>query len=119
MRAPGACRIAPEEVMVVGSLAGDLAAAVRTVDDGALIVDASEGWAGLTLAGDTDAAIRRLSELEPPDGGFLQGEVAGVPARVLTEPGRMLLLVPAMFEAHVRGRILRDCGSLGLQEVAS
>lgn len=51
MRAPGAGRVAADEVMVRGSIAEDLRAAIRRVDPDALIREATEGWAEIVIEG--------------------------------------------------------------------
>jgi hypothetical protein len=119
-----ACRIAPDEAML---LSGDaktvLAAAHRCaadVDVDAVVLDASDGWRGWALEGDTTReGFARLSALELPDEGFAQGEVAGVAVRVVAEPRRVVLLVPAMCSEHVRSRILSRCADLHVREVGS
>jgi hypothetical protein len=112
MRAPGAGRVAPDEVMVRGPVAEDLGTAIHTVDPDALIRDATEGWAEVALAGgDARDVFSALSELRLPDRrGYVQGEVARVAARVFVEDESILVLVPAYWEAHLRHR-LDDVGS--------
>lgn len=116
-------RIAPDEGLVVGppgsgadlaAAAADLAAAI---DDDAVVLDATDGWAIWTLSGERPAeALAYLSALEPPGDGVVQGDVARVPAKVVVRVDRVHLLVPAMWGAHLRGRILADCAHLGVVE---
>ena len=112
MRAPGAGRVAPDEVMVRGPIAEDLRAAVHTVDPHSLIREATEGWVEITVTGiDARDVFARISELRLPDrAGYVQGDVARVAARVFVEDDGIRLLVPAYWEEHLRRR-LDDAGS--------
>jgi hypothetical protein len=112
MRAPGAGRVAPDEVMVRGPIAEDLRGAIRTVDPDALVREATEGWAEIAVAGgDARDVFAQISELRLPDGaGYVQGDVAHVAARVYVEVDGIRLLVPAYWESHLRRR-LDDVGS--------
>jgi hypothetical protein len=107
MRAPGAGRVAADEVFARGPIAEDLRAAVTTVDPGALIREATEGWAEIELAGgDARAVFARLSELRLPDpGGYVQGDVARVAARVFVDDDAIHLFVRAPWSAYLRRRI--------------
>jgi hypothetical protein len=107
MRAPGAGRVAPDEVFVRGSIAEDLRAAVLTVDPGALIREATEGWAEVVLAGgDAHAVFARLSELPiPAVGGYVQGDVAGVAARVFVDDDVLHVFVRAPSGAYLRRQV--------------
>jgi hypothetical protein len=107
MRAPGAGRVAPDEVIVRGPIPEDLRAAIRTVDPDALVREATEGWAEIAVTGgDARDVFARISELRLPDGaGYVQGEVARVAARVYVEDDGILLLVPAYWESHLRRRL--------------
>jgi hypothetical protein len=119
-----AIRTAPDEALVFGApgsgpelatAAGDRA---RAVDDDAVMLDATDGWAAWTLEGaDARAALTYLSALHLPEGdGATQGEVAHVPAKIVTRGDSVHLLVPAMWEAHLRERVLADCAALGVTE---
>jgi hypothetical protein len=104
------CRVAPREVLLVGAVA---AADVRVDDPGAIVEDVTDGWAAFQLAGDDAAdAFSRLSELELPEEGFAQGEVARIGAKLLVEPGRLTILVPAMLGAFIEERIRTDCAEV-------
>jgi hypothetical protein len=107
MRAPGAGRVASDEVIVRGPIAEDIRRAVRTVDPGALIREATEGWAEIVIdGGDARDVFARLSELRLPDGpGYVQGDVARVATRVFVEGDVIRVLVPAYWESHLRRRI--------------
>jgi hypothetical protein len=107
MRAPGAGRVASDEVIVRGPIAEDIRRAVRIVDPDALIREATEGWAEIVIdGGDPRAVFARLSELQLPDGpDYVQGDVARVAARVFVEEDVIRVLVPAYWESHLRRRI--------------
>jgi hypothetical protein len=108
------CRVAPDETMFVGppSLAEPLlrdATAVTAGDPDALVLDVGDGWAVWTLSGEEAwGAFGRLSRL-PADDGFVQGDVAGLPTRVIVERERIHLLVPAMSRDQMRARIFDRC----------
>jgi len=109
MRAPGAGRVAADEVFVRGPIADDLRTAIRTVDPAALIREATEGWAEVVVGGDALRVFARLSALRLPDGsGYVQGEVARVGARVFVDDDDVTLFVPASFEHHVRRRVAEE-----------
>jgi hypothetical protein len=112
MRAPGAGRVAADEVVVRGPIAEDLRAAVRTVDPHALIRGSTDGWAEILLdGGDARDVFARLSDLRLPDGrGYVQGDVARVPARVFVDETGLRLLVRASWEAYLR-RTVEDARS--------
>lgn len=107
MRAPGAGRVASDEVIVRGPIAEDIRRAVRIVDPDALIREATEGWVEIVIdGGDARGVFARLSELRLPDGpGYVQGDVARVGARVFVEEDVIRVLVPAFWESHLRRRI--------------
>ena len=118
-----ALRVAPDEVMVlapagaVDAIIGTVTAAVATIDPDAVVVDATDGWAAWTLRGDAiGAALSRLTALELPREGFVQGDVARVPVKLVPAPGRLDLLVPAMWRDYLRDAILQRCRTLGFAE---
>jgi hypothetical protein len=117
------CRVAEDEVMLagapdaVGRLLRDATARALAADPCAVVLDASDGWAAWSLWGDSmEAAFSHLSRLRLPDEGFFQGDVAGVPTKVIRYPRRLHLLVPAMWRDYLRDRILERCRSLGVRE---
>jgi len=107
-----AMRVAPRELMLVGDVE---AAAVRRAlaEPDAIIEDVSDGWAAFELLGDdAGEAFARVCELELPAEGWVQGEVARAAAKVLVEPGRITILVPAMLGTHVEERIRADAAEV-------
>ena len=114
------CWVADDEVMLVGALKWialeEAARAARRHDDDAVILDVSDGWSAWTLAGDgADDVLARLSELEHSGDGYLQGDVAHVPVRLIAHAERLHLLVPAMWEEHLRSRIRAAAVGLDLR----
>ncbi|GBC87598.1 hypothetical protein HRbin12_01611 [bacterium HR12] len=108
-----ALRTAPDELLLlaapdaVEAILAEASRALRALDDDALVLEVTDGWTAFALEGpDAREAFGRLSALELPEAGFLQGDVARVPAKVLAEPERLLLLVPSSWAEHVRERIL-------------
>jgi hypothetical protein len=107
MRAPGAGRVATDEVFLAGRLPPDLRAAILRVDPVALIREASDGWEEIALP-DADArdVLPQLSELAIPDPpGYVQGDVARVPARAFVRDHGVSLFVRAPVAHHVRRRV--------------
>ena len=109
-------RTAPDEALFVANpaVAADVTREVEdriaALDDDALVLDVTDGWAAWSLVGD-DArrAFSFLSPLDPPaDGAFVQGDVARVAAKVLDEPNGLTILVPAYWREHVRARAIAD-----------
>lgn len=114
----GACRVAPDEVMVVGqpgTAAGLVGRVAEVVDAHAVVIDATDGWSAWTIDGqDADLAFSYVSELELPRDGFAQGDVVRLPAKVLTHGDRVHIFVPAMLGEELRRRIVASAGHLGL-----
>ena len=114
------CWVADDEVMLVGKpSAADLMSAAREAskaDNDAVVLDVSDGWSAWTLAGDgVDDVLARLSELDQSGDGYLQGDVAHVPVRLIAHAQRLHLLVPAMWEEHLRSRIRAAAVGLDLR----
>jgi hypothetical protein len=122
---PGAVRIAADELLVIdragsASVAGMMRRLAGEISPEALVFDASDGWSGVRLAGESaPAAFEHLSRLELPTEGVLLGDVARAPAIVRTDADGITILVPASWEAHLRARILERCAHLGPREVTS
>jgi hypothetical protein len=86
-----------------------------------LVADQAGGFACWTLSGpDAEEAFARLSELELPSPrpGFLQGAVAGVPAKVIAGGDLIHVLVSSSLRHHLRERVLEACPDLGVVEAA-
>jgi len=111
---PGACRVGPREVALVGDVSeAAVRAAVARLDPDAVVLDVSDGWVVHSLDGPgSREAFARLSELELPASGSLSGEVTRVGVRILVDGERIDLLAPSMVAAHVRERIEIDCAEL-------
>lgn len=122
---PGAVRFAPDEVLVIGTASPDpaldlVARVSRDAGDEALVLDASDGWAGVRLAGPSAReAFEHLSRLELPEGGVVLGDVVRAPAVVTTVGPDVSILVPSSFGEHLRARVLERCRHLGVREVGS
>jgi hypothetical protein len=115
-----ACRVADDELallsapQVTAEVAREVATRLAALDPDALVVDTTDGWAAMTVAGDdARASFGLLSRLELPDHGFTQGEVAHIPAKVVAHSEQVLILVPSMWEAHVTDRVTRAIGLAG------
>ena len=106
------CRVADREVLIVGDV--DVSAIRAVIDeDRAVVADVSDGWSSLVLEGaDAPDAFARISELRLPASGWIQGGVAGAPAKVLVETGRLTVLVPAHLAAHVEERVRIDAAEV-------
>ena len=111
---PGACPVSPVEVAIVGDASiTALRQAVEQIDPDALVSDVSDGWVLHTLDGPgARDAFARLSELELPFSGFVQGAVARIRVRVLVQGDRVDMLVPSMLAAHLLERIQDECREL-------
>jgi hypothetical protein len=94
------CRIADDEVFFVcdPDLAGQ----------DAIVLDTTDGWTAVRIGGDDRVrAFASRSRLRVPDRGFVQGDVAHVPAKVVADEGGILVLAPSVFEHHLRSRLAR------------
>ena len=104
-------RVAPRELLLVGQ--ADVRTISAAIGAEGLVADVSDGWVGLVLDGpDAPDAFARVSELELPERGWIQGEVARAASKVLAEPGRIEVLVPAMLAEHVEARIRADAAEV-------
>jgi sarcosine oxidase gamma subunit len=111
---PSACRVGPTEVAIVGDVStAAVLQAVRRLDPDAVVLDVSDGWVAHTLEGPgARDALSRMTELELPVSGFVQGEVARIGVRMLVDGDRIDLLVPSMQADHLLDRIRTDCAEL-------
>jgi hypothetical protein len=92
-------RLAGDEALVVG--VGEI-----VVDDPHAVLEPDAGFVSISLDPDRAAAfLAAHCDWEPPSAGLGQGLVAGIPAKVLRQPERVLLIVPAPF-AHELSALL-------------
>ena len=115
-----ACRAADDELLllcappVTDEVAREVATRLAALDPDALVIDTTDGWAAISVVGsDARGSFGLLSPLELPDAGFLQGEVVHVPAKVVAGDGRVLILVPSIWEAHLHDRAAKALGHTG------
>ena len=102
-------RVAPGELMVVGADAP----AVTTGESTALIADVSDAWVAFVVHGASAPDVfARLSELALPSEGWIQGEIAHAACKVLIEPARITIYVPAMLATHLEERIRTDAAEV-------
>ncbi|HXL44255.1 MAG TPA: hypothetical protein VN960_09375 [Gaiellaceae bacterium] len=100
-----ACHVAPDELLLIGQ------PAEVDLPEG-LAVNETGGWAAWTLSGrDAGEVLARLSML-PPGLGFLQGTVAGVPAKAIVSEEEIHLLVAASLGHHVEERFRAACSDV-------
>lgn len=92
-------RFAPDEALVIGAGTEGIA----PDDPDAIVVDEA-GFVGLTVE---RAVLERHVEWElPPTGGFAQGAVAGVPAKLAwLEDGRAWVVTQAAYAAELEARL--------------
>jgi sarcosine oxidase gamma subunit len=106
-------RVAGDEVLWVGEPAdaGDLLAALQSqlasLGNRAAVVDHSDGYALFALTGDArEELFARLSSIRIlADGGFVQGNFAGVPARIFCGSDRLEVIVTSDVAWFVSGRL--------------
>jgi hypothetical protein len=80
------------------------------------VLDTTDGWAVWTLSGGSPrAALELVSPLDLRDASFVQGDVAGVPARVLASTDRADIVVSAMWSEHVRRCVVESCAGIGVR----
>jgi hypothetical protein len=115
-----ACRTADDELsllsapQVTDEIAREVATRLAALDPDALVIDSTDGWTAITVAGvDARASFGLLSRLELPDAGFAQGEVVRIPAKVVSDDARVLVLAPSMWEAHLHDRVTKALGIPG------
>ena len=123
-----ACRVAPDELWLVAP-PELLAATERCVVDycartepTALVLDQSDGWSTFTLRGDEGLGIfAQLSSIPVPSTrpAFVQGAVAGGPAKVLLLDGVIHVLLPLTLRHHMAARLQDVCGSVFISSAES
>lgn len=126
MTMAGAHRVAPDELMVVGAPqdAGNLTASLRDAlveaDPDAVALDTSDGWVVWSLRGEeVPRMFGYVATFAMPERGLALGDVAHVPVRVLVAaPTEVHLLVPAMWGAYLRERLLERGRVLQIRALA-
>ena len=106
-------RVAGDEVLWVGAdgsigtLLESLQSQLKSLGNRAAVVDHSDGYALFTLAGDErEELFARLSSIRvPAAGGFVQGNFAGVPARIFCGQDRLEVIVTSDVAWFVGGRL--------------
>jgi hypothetical protein len=121
----GPGRVAPDEVLWQadpGRAAelGVAAEAALAADEGALVVDHSDGYAVFALTGEgAREAFCRVSSIRLPGTGFCQGKVAQVPGRMYVREDRIDLVCGADVAWFVHHRLLEAGRGAGLVEGAA
>jgi sarcosine oxidase gamma subunit len=106
-------RVAGDELLWVAEpgrtdeLLAALTAHLGTLGNRAAFVDHSDGYALFTLTGDErEELFARLSSIRvPAAGGFVQGNFAGVPARIFCASDRLEVIVTSDVAWFVGGRL--------------
>jgi len=114
------CRTADDELLllsvpqVTDEVVREVSTRLAALDPDALVIDTTDGWAAVTVAGDgARACFGLLSRLELPGSGFTQGEVVHIPAKVVAHGDQVLILAPSMWEAHLQDRVTKALGGAG------
>jgi sarcosine oxidase gamma subunit len=106
-------RVAGDEVLWVGDagrtdeLLAALQSQLASLGNRAAVVDHSDGYALFALTGDDrDELFARLSSIRiPAAGGFVQGNFAGVPARIFCGSDRLEVIVTSDVAWFVADRL--------------
>jgi hypothetical protein len=106
-------RVAADEVLWVAEperrdeLLAALSNQLGKLGNRAAFVDHSDGYALLALTGEgREELFARLSSIRiPREGGFVQGNFAGVPARIFCAPDRIEVIVTSDVAWFVGGRL--------------
>jgi hypothetical protein len=114
------CRTADDELMllsvpqVTDEVVREVSTRLAALDPDALVIDTTDGWAAVTVGGDSArASFGLLSRLELPRHGFTQGEVGHIPAKVVAHGEQVLIFAPSMWEAHLHDRMTKALGGAG------
>ena len=114
-------RVAGDEVLwvgdagAIGALLDSLRSQLTALGNRAAVVDHSDGYALFTLTGERRGELfARLSSIRiPAGGGFVQGNFAGVPARIFCRADRLEVVVTSDVAWFVGGRLEHVEHSLG------
>jgi sarcosine oxidase gamma subunit len=106
-------RVAGDEVLWVAEpsrsdeLLGSLRSQLAQLGNRAAVVDHSDGYALFAITGESrEELFARLSSIRiPPAGGFVQGNFAGVPARIFCGADRLEVIVTSDVAWFVGGRL--------------
>lgn len=115
-------RIAADEILVLvptsdaPRVLAEVVAEVEASDAAGMVIDHSDAFFVATLTGSFRHALARLSALELPETGFVQGLVAGVPCKVFVAADRVHLLPPSTYAHYFSERIFAACSDLGVRE---
>jgi hypothetical protein len=109
-------RVAPTELLLLGDERPlrELEKRLTDLDPGGLALDLSSAHAIWSVRGDDRfEAFARLSAIPlPGPGGFAQGLVAHVPAKVVVRQDDLLLVVSSVVSHHLEMRLPAVCGDL-------
>jgi hypothetical protein len=109
-------RVAPDELLLLGSDIGanEIGQELASRDASSLVLDVSDGYALWAIDGDDHrTAFARLSAVPLPVApAIVQGLVAQVPAKVIVETTRIVIVVSSVVSAHVHDRIASACADL-------
>jgi hypothetical protein len=109
-------RVAPAELLLLGAQAalGELEQRLAALDPHALTLDLSSAYATWIVRGDDRfEAFARLSAIPlPGQGGFAQGLVGHVPAKVVVRSDDLLVVVSSVVSHHLRERLPAACRDL-------
>ena len=109
-------RVAPTELLLLGARAslGELRQRMAALDPHGLALDLSSAYATWVVRGDDRfEAFARLSAIPlPAPGGFAQGLVAHVPAKVVVRENDLLVTVSSVVSHHLRERLPAACRDL-------
>lgn len=118
-------RIAPDELLLLvptreaERLLAEIATELVASDSGALVIDHTDAFEVITISGAIHEAFARLTAIETPDAGFVQGLVADVPCKIFLALDHCHLLAPSTYADHVHERILVTCAELGVRRSTS
>ena len=112
-------RVAADEALFVADAATapevlrEVEDRIAAIESDAVVRDVGDGWTAWTLVGpDAPDAFAHVSQLpSPAAGGWAQGDLARVGAKVLGEDGGLTILIPAYWDDHVRTRLVEDAGA--------
>ena len=111
-----AVRTAPDELLFLASpavaedIVREVTERIGAIDQDAVVLDVSDGWAGWSLTGaDAVAAFTIVSALEPrrPAASY-RARLRGSRQRCYGEDDGLTILVPAYWSDHLRKRLVAD-----------